>query len=292
MEMIYCPNCGKQSGFKRTLGFGTLFMVVLTLGLWLLVIPMYPPRCINCGLPRNVAFWQNVERVGFFKAFTPSIVIGILVVVAIVLLLFVWTSKPRPEHQTDRAAFDTAHPSDQTCPIKKIHPGMMLEDVRSQLDGYVMDYRGSRQDEEVYYVTAGVCHAFLDFNSQDNGLDAIDYGEGFNKIEFRNHVSSPSPSPQDAGITDHSGGSAASPPPGAAKGYPVSEKIFVEAYVVANRGHDDLDEAQLTQLAHDEYRMGQNIDTQILLLGGGVLSTRGKRAIDYLDKLNHGTSQR
>jgi TonB family protein len=55
MQMIQCPNCGKLSGFKRALGFGTLFMVVLTAGLWLLVIPFYPARCINCGLTRSSA---------------------------------------------------------------------------------------------------------------------------------------------------------------------------------------------------------------------------------------------
>jgi hypothetical protein len=100
MEMINCPNCGKLTGFKRALGFGTLFMVVLTLGLWLLVIPMYPPRCINCGLQRNEAFWKNVERVGFFKALTPSTVIGTLALVAVVLLLFTWRSSPSPERRT------------------------------------------------------------------------------------------------------------------------------------------------------------------------------------------------
>ena len=30
-------------------------MVVLTAGLWLLVIPFYPARCINCGLTRSSA---------------------------------------------------------------------------------------------------------------------------------------------------------------------------------------------------------------------------------------------
>ena len=43
MEMIYCPNCGKLVGFKRALGFGTLFMVLFTFGLWLLVIPFTRP---------------------------------------------------------------------------------------------------------------------------------------------------------------------------------------------------------------------------------------------------------
>jgi len=49
MKMIYCRNCGKSTGHKRALGFGTLFMVLLTGGLWLIAIPFYPLRCIICG---------------------------------------------------------------------------------------------------------------------------------------------------------------------------------------------------------------------------------------------------
>ena len=59
MQMIHCPNCGKLTGFKRSLGFGTFFMVVLTGGLWLLAIPFYPTRCITCGLTRSSAVLQN-----------------------------------------------------------------------------------------------------------------------------------------------------------------------------------------------------------------------------------------
>ena len=59
MQMIQCPNCGKLTGFKRDLGFGTFFMVLLTCGLWLLVIPFYPARCITCGLTRGSAFTHN-----------------------------------------------------------------------------------------------------------------------------------------------------------------------------------------------------------------------------------------
>jgi len=69
-------------------------------------------------------------------------------------------------------------------------------------------------------------------------------------------------------------------------GYPVSEKTFVVAYVLANKGREDLTDDQLVQLGHDEYEMGRQIDTQTLLLGGDVLHTRGKRAMDYLDKIN------
>lgn len=53
MQMMSCPNCNKLTGFKRALGFGTFFAVVMTAGLWLLVIPFYPQRCIVCGLSHN-----------------------------------------------------------------------------------------------------------------------------------------------------------------------------------------------------------------------------------------------
>ncbi len=49
MEILYCPNCGKKIGFKRSLGFGTFFAVLATGGLWLLAIAAYPLRCVGCG---------------------------------------------------------------------------------------------------------------------------------------------------------------------------------------------------------------------------------------------------
>ncbi|MGA3263233.1 MAG: hypothetical protein ABSC47_04220 [Terracidiphilus sp.] len=76
-----------------------------------------------------------------------------------------------------------------------------------------------------------------------------------------------------------------SPTSEASMGYPVSEKTFVDAYVLANSGRDDLTEDQLAQLGHDEYQMGKQIDTQTLLLGGDMLNTRGKRAMDYLERI-------
>ena len=68
-------------------------------------------------------------------------------------------------------------------------------------------------------------------------------------------------------------------------GYPVPEKTFVDAYVLANAGREDLSEEQLVQLAHDEYTMGRQIDTETLLMGGDLFNLRGKRAMDYLYKL-------
>lgn len=59
--MIYCPNCERHRGFKRSLGFGTLFAVVLSCGLWLLAIPFYPARCVVCGLTRSRAFTDRLS---------------------------------------------------------------------------------------------------------------------------------------------------------------------------------------------------------------------------------------
>jgi hypothetical protein len=84
MQMIYCPNCGKLTGFKRALGFGTFFMVLLTCGLWLLVIPFYPARCINCGLTRGSAVTHNF-RVWFWSLNWAS---RICVVLAPFVLMF------------------------------------------------------------------------------------------------------------------------------------------------------------------------------------------------------------
>jgi TPR repeat protein len=44
MRMMNCPNCGRLTGLKRLLGFGTFFMALLTFGFWLLAIPFYPLR--------------------------------------------------------------------------------------------------------------------------------------------------------------------------------------------------------------------------------------------------------
>ncbi len=84
MQMIQCPNCGRLTGFKRALGFGTFFMVVLTCGLWLLAIPLYPARCMNCGLTRGSAVTHNF-RAWFWSLNWAS---RICVVLAPLALLF------------------------------------------------------------------------------------------------------------------------------------------------------------------------------------------------------------
>jgi hypothetical protein len=60
MQVFHCPNCGQPRGFRRSLGFGTLFAVVLTCGAWILALPFYPVRCIQCGLTRHSAWWHSL----------------------------------------------------------------------------------------------------------------------------------------------------------------------------------------------------------------------------------------
>jgi hypothetical protein len=106
MQMILCPNCGKQSGFKRALGFGTFFMVLITFGLWLLMIPFYPVRCINCGLTRTSATWQNASRGG------KILIACIWICVAVLVLHSMRQTTPRSEQpaQPERQPAQPAQP--------------------------------------------------------------------------------------------------------------------------------------------------------------------------------------
>jgi hypothetical protein len=49
MRYLYCDNCQKKAGYKRSFGWGTFFAVILTFGLWFLILPFYPLRCMTCG---------------------------------------------------------------------------------------------------------------------------------------------------------------------------------------------------------------------------------------------------
>jgi hypothetical protein len=66
----------------------------------------------------------------------------------------------------------------QACQIWSVHPGISLDDTRGKIHGYAMDYRGLRQGEQVYFIDAGVCRAFLAFSDRDGKLDSINYDEG------------------------------------------------------------------------------------------------------------------
>jgi TPR repeat protein len=103
MRMIHCPNCGKLTGFKRSLGFGTFFMVLLTCGLWLLVIPFYPVRCINCGLTRSTAVRLKIGA--WFRGLDGTRKAWIVGTLALAFLLLIFEALPdrTPSGVTDNA---------------------------------------------------------------------------------------------------------------------------------------------------------------------------------------------
>lgn len=49
MKTGFCETCGKETQWKREFGFGFWVGVLLTLGLWLITIPLKPLRCTECG---------------------------------------------------------------------------------------------------------------------------------------------------------------------------------------------------------------------------------------------------
>jgi hypothetical protein len=88
MEMNFCPNCGKRTGYKRALGFGTFFALLLTAGFWLLALPFYPKRCIACGLSKTESVpWYRTWRLGLVLA------VG---VVAFGTTMYTWFPPSRP----------------------------------------------------------------------------------------------------------------------------------------------------------------------------------------------------
>lgn len=82
MNCYHCPNCNKVTGHKRALGIGTLFIVFLTAGFWLLFIPLYPKRCIICG--------DEESESG------PLAIITVVIAIFLAFIVFVEISKNMP----------------------------------------------------------------------------------------------------------------------------------------------------------------------------------------------------
>ena len=78
MRMELCSNCNKTTGHKRALGWGTLFAVILTGGLWLITIPFYQLRCIICGTSSGPSSAKNILPV-----------LGVVVLFFFLVLLYV-----------------------------------------------------------------------------------------------------------------------------------------------------------------------------------------------------------
>lgn len=380
MEMIYCPNCAKLTGFKRALGFGTFFMVLLTLGLWLLVIPLYPARCINCGLTRGSAFWTNLAS-NPKRALTVSSVIGSVAVLGAVAFLFF--SKPasgpddkHPAPIVEGPDYNEAPPSTSSDLINIPQAGNTAtpteEPSSSSNQGVAagtgwpnvsaLGFRAGESAHEagVHVGTLGLTHVgdckyrqdflgthaeYVDCVFTDDGgqsLEASFYEGSLQRLKYEflvdryegileaitkdNGPSRTLTSPSDPSFIicqmwggvkegyDISVGKTVNnkrgwasiifwppaqtnlavdrpTPPKHLKGFPVPEEVFVNAYVLANAGHDDLTSDELAQLARDTYRMGEQMETADLLTGVALLDNRATRAMEYLSKLESQSHQ-
>lgn len=56
-------------------------MVLATVGLWLLVIPLYPARCINCGVSRSEAILASMPK--WARVVTGVVIVAIIIGIAI-----------------------------------------------------------------------------------------------------------------------------------------------------------------------------------------------------------------
>jgi hypothetical protein len=110
MHMIYCPNCNKNMGFKRTFGFGTLFAVVITGGLWLLVLFFYPERCIACGFDegdRQEVRARNKKMFGVILG-----VLGLILLIGAINSAFF--NAPNPHTDASAASMQPSRDAQQT----------------------------------------------------------------------------------------------------------------------------------------------------------------------------------
>lgn len=93
MNFRYCCRCEKETAHKRALGVGTIIMVIITLGLWLLVLPFYPTRCIHCASPKwtpmdSTDWWPNPNEANYREKLTDrqigyAVLIGLLIIIII-----------------------------------------------------------------------------------------------------------------------------------------------------------------------------------------------------------------
>jgi hypothetical protein len=91
MNFRYCLKCEEQTAHKRVLGVGTIIMAILTLGLWLLVIPFYPTRCIHCATPKWTTmdatdWWPNPKEKNYREKLANR-KIGYVVLVVLFLII-------------------------------------------------------------------------------------------------------------------------------------------------------------------------------------------------------------
>ena len=59
MNKVFCNNCEKEVLPVRPMGLGTLLMILLTCGFWIICIPFYSLRCGTC---KNLLSKENIQK--------------------------------------------------------------------------------------------------------------------------------------------------------------------------------------------------------------------------------------
>ena len=152
MQMIQCPNCGKLTGFKRALGFGTFFMVLLTCGLWLLVIPFYPARCMTCGLTRGSAFTHNFAT--WYRGLSPAakalvLILPALLFFGLVMLNSFQNSGTQHNPQNDGPTTDLSQSSNDYQQSSSPASGNAESVIRISAENLLAEFQRSEADKEV-----------------------------------------------------------------------------------------------------------------------------------------------
>jgi TonB family protein len=149
MQMIQCQNCGKLTGFKRNLGFGTIIMIVLTAGFWIFVLPFYPVRCITCGLKRASIPTKSSESNALFAMLA-------LIVVVLIVAFAVVNHTPQTGTSTQGAAQpsapvtgnDTSHPSSNAIPADNPSPDAPVDSSEKVISVAGVQFRKEYEEDD------------------------------------------------------------------------------------------------------------------------------------------------
>jgi hypothetical protein len=103
-------------------------MVLLTLGLWLLVIPLYPARCVHCGLTRGSAVRRNIASSFRFGETRSKLFIAGTFAFVLLLMFIAHTFL----EQSPRGVTNNAAPPSNTIPVVRPSPTAAAPDTQRE----------------------------------------------------------------------------------------------------------------------------------------------------------------
>lgn len=84
MAVKYCTLCDRLVDAKRRFGVGTLLLVVLTGGFWLLLMPFYSQRCKLCGTTKVLNSKPDANTPSSNTSRSRDVALTLLILVAVV----------------------------------------------------------------------------------------------------------------------------------------------------------------------------------------------------------------